>query len=111
SYADEIAEFSQATDMAAVEWMLSAREGITVLENYPNSSYRVKYEDLVSQPESVISDILEFCELEPDRTVTHFAQKELNERSVCAGLDLHPVIFEHFRRMMLEFGYVDVQSE
>lgn len=103
--AEQISRFGDATDKAAVEWMLSTREGLKVCEREPDTAILVRYETLVQNPGAVITGLLDFCGLEQDATVVEYAVASLQAREPGPAISLHPVIRDYFLRVMSDSGY------
>jgi len=101
-----IRKFTKQTDMAAVEWILSMREGLRMLDLYPDDIHVVRYERLVSNPQDTLRDIMRFCEVPLDETVVNYARHTLRRCSASRQhISLNPVIVPVFESTMLELGY------
>ncbi len=105
SSAGEIAHFTDPDNMAAVEWMLSTKEGLTLVQDYQDSTIRLRYEKLVSSPERVIPELLDFCGLSHDPVVVNYATASLKEKPTGRPIQLHPLIDNYFHQVMSESGY------
>ena len=103
--AGEIARFTDPVNMAAVEWMLSTKEGPTVAQEYRDSTIRLHYEELVSSPERVVPELLDFCDLRHDSVVVNYAANSLKEKPTGGAIQLHPLIDDYFCQVMAEAGY------
>ncbi len=73
----EIAAFTRHEDLAAVEWIVSMREGLRWLNSLPESVYLIRYEDLTGDPANSLPALLDFCKLSQDRVFLDYAQKTL----------------------------------
>ncbi|MDP6674613.1 MAG: sulfotransferase [Gammaproteobacteria bacterium] len=102
---DEIAHFTDPVDMAAIEWMLSANEGLKLSDNDPDKIIRIQYEMLISSPDRVIPELLDFCGLEQDPTIIEYAVASLEEKKSGSTLQLHPLINDYFLQIMSDAGY------
>ncbi|MDP6673251.1 MAG: sulfotransferase [Gammaproteobacteria bacterium] len=102
---NEIAHFTDPVDMAAIEWMLSAKEGLKLCNNDPDTTIRVQYETLVNSPDRVIPELLDFCGLSHDPVVVKYAAASLREKPPGPALQLHPLISDYFGRVMSDSGY------
>lgn len=100
-----IDEIKSHLDMAALEWIATMRQGLAAMKQYPDSILRVNYEELVQDPEMVLSDIKVFCELEDDSVFTEYGKKVLKPVKPKDQFPLHPVIKSLFLETMTEMGY------
>jgi hypothetical protein len=103
--AAEISTFTQHTDMAAVEWILTMREGLRLVRETPDCVRLLRYEDLVSRPDECLSGVLRFCELPPDEKLFGYARQILRPVSLKEPFDLHPAIRTPFEETMLALDY------
>lgn len=100
-----IRELSRHTDMAAVEWIITMREGLRQLERYPADIYMLRYEDLVENPEPELSRLLEFCELAKDAKLLKYAKKILKRRPPHLSFEMNREILPLFKKTMQDLGY------
>lgn len=108
---DEIRGFDRHTDMAAVEWIVTMREGLRHARRYPDRVHMVRYESLVQNPREELSELLDFCELPNDSVFLAFAEKKLVPAPPKDGdLDLHPAIRAPFDETARALGYLGVDS-
>lgn len=105
SVADVIKGFERHTDMAAVEWTVTMREGLRQSEREPDCIYMVRYESLVNDPRKELTRLLDFCELPSDEVFLEFAEKELSPAPDHGTFDLHPAIRRPFEDTMRALGY------
>ena len=101
----EIKNFDDRGDRSAVEWILTMREGLHYLKELPNSVYRVSYEDLASQPQVTLKNLLDFCELQPDPIMLDYALQTLKAVAPKQPLPLNPIILPSFTATMTALGY------
>ncbi len=101
----EVKQFSSHTDMAAVEWIVTMREGLRFLQTYPDCVHMIRYEDFVSKPDIYLNRVLEFCELPPDKKFSSYACKVLTPASSKKPLDINPAIVPIFQETMKSLGY------
>ncbi len=102
----EIAQFTRHEDMAAVEWTISAREGLKWLSKLPEAVHLVRYEDLTEKPVKTLKSLLDFCELPDDAVFLNYAQQTLVPgRTHDARIELSPAIEPLFLKTMSELGY------
>jgi hypothetical protein len=65
------------TNRAALEWIITMREGINQKKMHPNSVYQIKYEDILSYKASEIRKLLSWCDLSHDKNVLEYSEKSL----------------------------------
>lgn len=93
-------------DMAAVEWIVTVREGLNLISEYHDQIHVIRFEDLVSNPKKTLSDILNYCELPKDEKVYKYAAKALTQPLTGEkSLNLHHVIRPVFDQTMQSIGY------
>lgn len=107
-----IRRFTRQTDRAAVEWMLTMREGLRLVDELPDSVMPVKYEELVQAPITTLRRIFEFCELPNDPLTLNYASRTLRPATASAGhpLNIDPVIAQEFQAIRDQLGYSDSRS-
>jgi hypothetical protein len=104
-YIEEIRKFKKHTDMAAVEWIVTMREGMRLRKTLPSEVHTVVYEELAEKADGVLDDLLEFCKLPPDADFYRYASITLRSGKRKAELELHPSIIGEFNKVMAELGY------
>ena len=102
---EDVKNFDRHLDRAAVEWVLTMREGLHLMQNFPDSIYKIHFEELTSKPEETLSPLCEFCELPADRTFLNYARHTLNPVPPREAFDLHPKIAPIFYDTMSRLGY------
>lgn len=102
---DQVAKLRRQEDMAAVEWIVTMREGLDLLKNLPDAIHMVRYESLVEKPEETLGTLLEFCELPEDATMLRYARKVLSPPPEKQPVVLHPAVETPFRQTMRQMGY------
>ena len=100
-----IKAYSDHTNMAAVEWILTMQEGLKLAQQYPDDLYLLKYEDLASQPQTTLEKLLDFCELPGDEKMITYANQTLSSRQSYQEFSLPPEIAPLFAKTMTELGY------
>ncbi|MBL1260809.1 MAG: sulfotransferase [Thiotrichaceae bacterium] len=93
------------TNRAALEWMLTMREGLEQAQRYPDTVIRLSYEALLADPEGELIRLQQQCGLEPDSAVVDYAKKRLYDNPAKEWPALHPKIDVLFRATMTELGY------
>ena len=103
-YIDEISQFSNHEHRAAVEWIVTMKEGMMLLETESDCVMGVKYEDYVSS-QSVRRNVLKYCALQPDTRYDQYCKAVLVVSSSNRELDLPLVIRDEFTRVSQKLGY------
>lgn len=96
---------SRHVDMAAVEWIVTMREGIMLREQYPECVHTIVYEDLVQDPQKVLPGILEFCELSKDEKFLKYGAKVFRPVKPKSPVQLDDILCEPFQNTMTSLGY------
>ncbi len=76
-YQDRISKFNSQEEMAAVEWIISIREGLRNLACLPDSIYPLYYESLTRNPREELLKLIEFCGLEENEVFLSYAEEVL----------------------------------
>lgn len=103
---DSIKNFTQQSDMAAIEWIVTMREGLNYLKSNPHDMLKIHYEQFVTEPKNSLIQIFDFCELPQDQILLDYAQRKLIFRPAKEPFPLHPAIVTHFQTVMDQLGYV-----
>ena len=98
--------FSQEIDKAAVEWIVSMREGLRVMEQFPQHVHLVQYEKLVAHPERTLYRVMDFCDLPRDETAVAYASRILYPQPPKPPLNLAHSIVPVFEDTMKLVGYL-----
>jgi hypothetical protein len=99
-----ISGFKLHTDMAAVEWVVTMREGMRLL-SIDSSIHLLRYEDLTQNPRQILIDLMDQCDLPHDSKVLTYAEKVLNPSTDHPPLELHPAILPIFNSTLDQMGY------
>jgi hypothetical protein len=102
---EDIKLFRRQTDMAAVEWIATMREGQQLIQRYRDSVYWVKYEDLTNHPKDTLDKLCKFCELSRDDIFMKFGEETLCPVTPYAPYDLHASIQPLFIETLNLVGY------
>ncbi|MCA9952561.1 MAG: sulfotransferase [Anaerolineales bacterium] len=103
-----IAELQDNRDRAAVEWIVTIREGLAQFTQHPNSIMLLQYEQLLAQPRQKLTELLEFCELPADEKVFAYAEGSLRPSTKHHRFALHPILQPLFETTLAELGYTSV---
>lgn len=98
--------WTNQTDMAAVEWIITMREGLTLLDRFPESLYMLRYEDLTSKPRTALTELANFCELPTDDKFISYGEKILISQASHNPTELHPIINDIFVQTMHRLNYI-----
>jgi hypothetical protein len=104
-FTDEIKTFTAHSDRSAVEWILTMKEGLHWLKELPDCVYRVNYEDLVTNSQVILKELLDFCELPQDTKMFDYAEQTLNPVTAKQAFPLNPLVIPAFNSMMNALGY------
>ncbi len=105
-YQKEMSLWRNHRDMAAVEWVLSMREGLKLVKEHPNNILKVNYEDLCNEPGYELKKITNFFELDnKDQKFIEYATKTFHHAKAHEKFALNPIILKPFLSVMKELGY------
>ena len=103
--ANEVAHFERHLDRAAVEWIITMREGMRLMDNLADCTHLVRFENLTAKPDETLSALCDFCELSTDTTFQEYARQILHPVPARKPFDVHPEIAPMFYETMKELGY------
>lgn len=104
-HAAAMREWTSHTDMAAVEWIVTMREGLRLQEEFPDDVLRVDYEALCKSPASLLRGICDFAGLEHDDLFLRYGEQALKPVPMKPPFILHPDIDGPFMQTMEMLGY------
>ncbi len=107
SILSDVRNLSKHTDMAAVEWIATMREGMRRKKQNPDAVQLIRYEDLVVKPREVLTKLLRFAELDDDPVFMAYAEKTLKPSPRHKPFDLNEAIRPLFDDTMKLIGYTD----
>lgn len=102
---EEIRSFESQRDMAAVEWIVSMRESLKVIREYPDSTRMIKYEDMTENPTGVLKTMCDFCGLSRDEKFLRYGESVISQVPPKEPFDIHPSIRQLFEETMASMGY------
>ncbi len=105
SVREDVNEKLDHINRAALEWIITMREGLKCLGKYPDSVIHFQYEKLTVSPEIEISGLLKQCNLSQDSSVISYAKKKLYKNKLKKKPDLLASIQILFDETMTELGY------
>ncbi|HKR06712.1 MAG TPA: sulfotransferase [Bacteroidia bacterium] len=105
-HVEKVKTINSQVEKAAVEWIVTMEEGISFLKKYPENVMPVKYEELVSLPETALSKVFSFCNLEYDVNCIQYAKLVTKQGSKNKmEPELAPYLKEIIFSLMKELGY------
>ena len=102
---DEVNNLECQVNRAAVEWIVTMREGLRLRQEWSDSVYMLHHEKFISQPHQSLTKLLEFCELPIDQAVFDYARQILSPTPPYTCCDLNPAIRPLFEETMTALGY------
>ena len=90
--------------MAAVEWIVTMKEGLRLVAEQPEAVLSVKYEDYVESPD-LRRSLLDFCGLPMDEKYDEYCSKVLSRPTAKSKIALPEEIESEFNRVMGMLGY------
>jgi hypothetical protein len=103
---EQIFNWTDQRQMAALEWIVTMREGLKIIERFPHDVLKVHYEDLVQNFSEEIMRIIKFLELESDNCVLSYGKNILKPLSHYEPFNLNPEIEKPFLEVMEKLGYL-----
>lgn len=104
-YTKEIETFHRHLDRASIEWIVTMREGLNVIQNFPDCIHTIRFEELTTKPIEVLISLCEFCELSLDKSFLDYACHTLHPLPSRKPFDLHPNIETIFHDTMARLKY------
>lgn len=83
--------------MAATEWIVTMREGLRLLDEYPDDVLHVPYARLCEDPESMCTRIAEFAGLDRDEVFVNYARKVLSPAKAKGEFSIPSILEAPFR--------------
>lgn len=108
-YQEEMKNWKDHRLMAAVEWIVTMREGVESMNKHPDRILHVRYEDLCSNQQLVTDEILQFLELPKSVDLSNYAASVLKEGGNYDELSLPHFLIKPFNDMQYLLGYNSVQ--
>ncbi|VAW65693.1 hypothetical protein MNBD_GAMMA09-3263 [hydrothermal vent metagenome] len=90
---------------AALEWVITMREGLKQLKLYPDSVIHIQYEALTKNPDQELHKLMKKCNLATDEKVIKYAKEKLYTNTPKDNPKLLPAIEKLFNETMAELGY------
>lgn len=96
------------TNRAAIEWIVTMREGLARHREFPASIIRVSYEELIASPKTVLEHLQAFCGLDLDPAVVAYAKGRLYENPPRTKPTMHSAVEELFDATTHALGHARV---
>ena len=90
---------------AALEWLVTMREGLVQADRFADCVVRIRYEDLLANAREELERLLATCELGRDEAVIDYAIERLYENPSKPLPDLLPPVQAMFDETMIQLGY------
>lgn len=105
-HAEAMRTWTSHSNMAAVEWIVTMREGLALLEQYPHDVLRLTYEELCTDPRQVLRNLTEFLRLQADdEPFQRYGEETLKAVAPKQPLVLDPAIKGAFLETMGALDY------
>lgn len=101
----EVKHFERHLDRAAVEWIVTMREGIHLMQAASDCIHLVRFEDLTLEPDKTFDTLCNFCELPTDNRFREYARQTLHPVPARKPFDIHPEIAPIFQDTMRALRY------
>jgi len=103
---DVFSDLNSTTDRAAVEWIITMREGLNQMKNNPNSFHLLRYEQLLENPSDILTELLSFCDLPMDYKVLAYAEKTLHPSTKHGtNFKIHTALAPIFEATLAQLNY------
>lgn len=108
-YKAELLALQDHRAMAAVEWIVTMREGLALLKRDPGSVMHVPYEELCAQPEAMARRIADFAGLAEDECYLRYARKVLSPPGKRAPFELPDWLKAPFEATQRALGHEEAR--
>jgi hypothetical protein len=102
---DAIAKFTRHEDMAAVEWVVTMRVGMRLMQEQPGLLHEVRYESFCKDPSAVLPDVCDYCGLGDDPKFIAYAKRTLSPVPARPATEIDPLIQDVFMDTMRRLDY------
>ena len=106
-HARSMRNWTRQLDMAAVEWIITMRQGIALLHECPGDVMAVKFEQFCLEPFQAIKQISDFLHMSSDENLMQYAQSTLDVNRPAEDFTLNGAIEGPFLETMEALGYGD----
>lgn len=110
-HAAEIAGWTDHRARAALEWVVTMREGLALTAAHPDLVLHVPYERLCTEPDAMLTEIRAFAGLSPDPVFERYGSAVLAPPRSQAPFDLPECLRTPFAETMQALGYAAGQGQ
>ncbi len=103
-YYQQLCKIQNQQERGVIEWCLCMGEALKIANDSP-SVMIVRYEDLISHPETTLKAVFQHAKLDADETVLKYAKSVVNAPSASRKFEINPLYSEHFFSIMNRLGY------
>lgn len=104
--AGSMSDWTSELAMAAVEWIVTMREGLKLLERYPEVVLRVDYERLCAEPREVLENVAGFLGLSSgDEAYLRYGAQTLRPVQLRPPCHIPDILHGSFNETMRRLGY------
>lgn len=103
-YVNDIRQYKEHQYRAAVEWIVTMKEGIVLMEKHPDCVMGVKYEEYIGSS-AIRQSVLDFCDLKHDKNFDRYCNKVLKLPKRKTNINLPFEIKNEFDKVMRKLGY------
>lgn len=105
-HSEAMRTWTSHTDMAALEWIVTMREGMSLMQQFPGDVLAVRYESLCIEPDSVMREITRFLDLASnDDRFMEYGVATLTPVRTKSPFPLHEAIQAPFMDVMDKLNY------
>ena len=94
-------------DRAALEWIVSMREGLARMADHPDDILHIPFEALCETPQTWMERICSFTSLRSDPVFVRYAGEKLSPVKRRDPAEIHPILRAAFAETMDRLGYGD----
>ena len=105
-HAGSMSDWGSQSAMAAVEWIVTMREGLSLLRQHPDVVLRVDYERLCAEPRRVLDNMAGFLGLAPgDDAFLRYGAQTLRPVQPRPPCHIPEILHDSFNQTMRLLGY------
>jgi hypothetical protein len=101
---DKIKQYKSHKHRAAVEWIVTMKQGIKLADAHPESVYHLEYEDYIASRQTR-HHLLKFCHIIPDASYEKYSESVLRPSKSWNRFELPEEIQSEFLRVMIQLNY------
>jgi len=100
-----IQNLEKQVDKAAVEWIITTRIGLRLRGECPDEVLTIRYENLIEDPANEMIKICNFLEIDKDKKMIDYGERELTRPLTYRTVNIHPKIRPAFEETLALAGY------